>query len=866
MEDLSPISAARIARVRCTEEDIRPVQVLASRLAGNNQIRLCKLTLLCYLQLYPIMPENFVQLITIVKENPQLKTRYHQYMLSRFSKFFMIDYPGGVEAIFELCELFLTGIVFPRNNWSINYPYKSGKTSKLVTFIPKIHFTSLMTDEEKFDCENQHAKNDGRCILHVQRSPTHSVDIVKLRFAWFCARVIIRRPRLEQKGHDTDISFSLIEYNRPHNRLASIIGAEKFCRISFEYPAMDVEDLLQDKKLAFMIGSVTDSRNSTPQALPFSLVVMLELMGVDPELTANFRKIAHQLNSDAEQKMLKPSGELLKEIKIADCPYRMISCNIAGALKNVYTFMACEDVNIFNLHLDTIFSCPSDVISDDKPMLPPLRVGLLNTTGIETIAILETQMSTIPDIVFNGEILTDGCGELTLETAYQVFEQYKSNWFPEPEIDATQPESVNDNFLQETEQHIPGSWLSANLPDPKTLPSGYVPSAYQIRIKGYKGMVVVSSTAKSPVQFRDSMLKFESAISPHLWIAGLSAPARNVVLSSELVYLFETSCSPQFAFKLECFLSDIITEHRLDCGGDSLKNLLTPNSQAEKKYAINMTKHEKEILESGYGIMATSHFISRILRMNVPIPKSATVYGVADHRQILAPDEIFLQITNRRGRCEAVIGDILITKSPALTKQDIVRFKAVAPAELVCNNTCKGACDHPRDIIVFSVTGCRSPASLMASADLDGDTFHAFFDPRLISLLDKPSCAPSITRPVVHSPTVPLKRRMYSNITFCKGITASHDFVHLVPQELREAMIEIEEIAHLMKGRHVCVLPTLETRKIKWHIESKIIVGNLISVYICMLLLVFYLFGFLWVVVFLLPLILGMWQIYTLIR
>jgi hypothetical protein len=156
---------------------------------------------------------------------------------------------------------------------------------------------------------------------------------------------------------------------------------------------------------------------------------------------------------------------------------------------------------------------------------------------------------------------TDGCGMISKRLAQKVFQKYSKHWFP-PQVSTSitdiSEERENQNFFQNATKTILGQpWAQgtfSNLIDPNSLPKDYVPSAFQIRYRGYKGMLAEfpdstrkkHSESESELIFTETMLKFsppcttetEDPFHNTLEVVGISAPSEGAILSSELIDLF----------------------------------------------------------------------------------------------------------------------------------------------------------------------------------------------------------------------------------------------------------------------------------------------------------------------------------------
>ena len=499
--------------------------------------------------------------------------------------------------------------------------------------------------------------------------------------------------------------FSMEIFEKEQNRFCKYWKSHNFCHVSFKINELNIDDILfeqQNQKLC-------SSDYSTIALMNLAFTALKAEYNLQDTVTKIEKISIFKQNGIHLKKILLHGFDLLSE------KFHFISTNINGALKYKYVFTSIDVNEICR----KIFQNPAEVINSDKTMLLPLRLGLFNTTCIKSAQI---SPSDIPDISENSINFTDGCGQISFAKSQEVFEKYLANYYQKKLIKSEDIlEYLNDPQFTQQEENI--NFLSPNLPDKSLFPHEYEPCAFQIRYKGYKGMLVKFDILDD-VNFPQSMKKFETSVAENdLYIAGISHPAPNVILSSELIYLFEALCSRN---EIEKYLNEIIITKRIDSNDEPITKLIYRGGNAAKnayqKHNFLNDNIDKQMMDE-FGIQATSIF-TKILKLNTLMPNSAHVYGVADYSRKLTNRQIFLQITDKSNKKRTIEGGVYITKTPALFPSDICYFEAVSIEEL----------KHLHDVVVFSTVGIVSPTSRMASADLDGDQFYVFWDDKLISL------------------------------------------------------------------------------------------------------------------------------------
>ncbi|KAG9019610.1 hypothetical protein FRB90_012456 [Tulasnella sp. 427] len=151
-----------------------------------------------------------------------------------------------------------------------------------------------------------------------------------------------------------------------------------------------------------------------------------------------------------------------------------------------------------------------------------------------------------------------------------------------------------------------------------------------------------------------------------------------------------------------------------------------------------------ELLESGFTPSSFTHLASLMKRYlkqevssmtincHIPIRRSAEAFAAPDFTGTLKPGEVFFRPSQE---CELLDeselddgirvarGRMIIFRYPIRTPSDAQLVKAVDYPNL-----------HPfTDVLLFSVLGGRSGASMLAGGDYDGDTIHMITEPRLVN-------------------------------------------------------------------------------------------------------------------------------------
>ncbi|KAF8581588.1 hypothetical protein K439DRAFT_1353522 [Ramaria rubella] len=124
---------------------------------------------------------------------------------------------------------------------------------------------------------------------------------------------------------------------------------------------------------------------------------------------------------------------------------------------------------------------------------------------------------------------------------------------------------------------------------------------------------------------------------------------------------------------------------------------------------------------------------SYIEKYKITVPRSCEAWIVPDPCGVLEAGEIFLKSSdNLIGQDglsrDHLLGDVLVTRHPCRVPSDIQKVRAVWKDEL------RRYCD----VIVFSVKGERSLASMLGGGDYDGDTVHVIWEPTIVTAFRRP--------------------------------------------------------------------------------------------------------------------------------
>ncbi|KAL2209053.1 RdRP-domain-containing protein [Sarocladium strictum] len=362
------------------------------------------------------------------------------------------------------------------------------------------------------------------------------------------------------------------------------------------------------------------------------------------------------------------------------------------------------------------FFCPTDHISCDdirqwagdfnhiKVIAKyAARLGQCFSTTRVLQGIPNPDITTIPDIERNGHCFTDGVGKIS-------------------------------KFLAD--------FIAAEMPGNQ----GERPTAFQFRIGGSKGVLVVSDDVKgTEVHIRPSQEKFKAQFNG-LEIVRCARPA-TATLNRQTITILSDLNVPDAAFIT-------LLEHQLRQYDAATRDNAVAIELLTKFVDQNHTSLAiAELIHSGFRsddvqepfvLNVFSLWRSWSLKLlkekaRIHVEQSAFVIGCVDETGILrghsiasegirAKDverlpQIFLQtIDPTTGKSFVLEGVCIVGRNPSLHNGDIRVVEAIDCPQL----------RHLKDVVVFPSTGDRPVPSMLSGGDLDGDDFFVIWDKTLI--------------------------------------------------------------------------------------------------------------------------------------
>ncbi|CAG8493686.1 4830_t:CDS:10 [Dentiscutata heterogama] len=331
--------------------------------------------------------------------------------------------------------------------------------------------------------------------------------------------------------------------------------------------------------------------------------------------------------------------------------------------------------------------------SDIKaPALYAARMGQCFTSTIGTLELNEDQVIKILDIERNGFTFSDGCGNISPGLAKLAAKHY---W-------GTQQDDE-------------------------------IPSVFQFRFGGYKGVVSVNPDLHGNVIcIRPSQVKFEAPISMNLEIVKAVKNPLPAHLNRQIIMLLSS-----LGVNDDIFI-ELQNNARTNIDSamrDPLKasELVKRNSGTEE--CSHVTRTILSMIETGLmeeneepylkGLLECKRIFSlKSLRYKarIPVPQGYMLFGILDETGILEPDQIYIQTST-------IISENNTFSTSTVNNKIQRKHKVLTGPAVIARNPSL----HPGDIrIVWAVDVPQlSHLKNCSGGDLDGDEFFVCFDERI---------------------------------------------------------------------------------------------------------------------------------------
>ena len=322
------------------------------------------------------------------------------------------------------------------------------------------------------------------------------------------------------------------------------------------------------------------------------------------------------------------------------------------------------------------------------------------------VAVPDEKVKLIEDIETSGGNFTDGCGFVGLKLAKQI---------------------AKGAIEQEIES-----------------PGDGVPSVFQIRFQGCKGIIIKDPNVGSDtIHVRKSMQKFQPGEEPfpNVWVCEHSRPNSYGHLNKQYIMLLSGLGIKDEVFlqKQRSFLTAL--ENMLVNPGYAIKmlhwrNFPTIASMVAGCKSPEDMKRDEVQLPLRY---VRNKLILKLEKLSLLIVYSRTLFGVCDPLSLMNYGECFVRISvNGLPKTLAKGTRVTVGKNPCYLLGDVRVLTAVDHPEL----------NHLVDCIVFPVKGKSPHSAEIAGSDLDGDNYFVCWDKDLIPPhIAEPYDYPSVEAP-----------------------------------------------------------------------------------------------------------------------
>ncbi|KAJ3981779.1 RdRP-domain-containing protein [Lentinula detonsa] len=262
----------------------------------------------------------------------------------------------------------------------------------------------------------------------------------------------------------------------------------------------------------------------------------------------------------------------------------------------------------------------------------------------------------------------------------------------------------------------------------------YTPCVYQIRYKGYKGVVMLHPAMDKEkrhfIEFRGSMKKFRSTIDNTFAVVGYSTPYSFGRLNNEIVVLLSSLGVTNEAFlaKQQAYFTWIEQATSDPVKGFEFLASLGSNYFTEANrllldgFTPELLRSIRKAQNSELAAFKKNDDLKKE-RVRMLVHKSRRLYGVCDPYRVLREGEVHVRVMTSRNGSSTIFGtDVIVVRNPCLHPGDILKLRAVDHPSL----------SHLVDCVVFASQGKRSPTSMSSGGDLDGDEYFVCWDPDLV--------------------------------------------------------------------------------------------------------------------------------------
>lgn len=268
----------------------------------------------------------------------------------------------------------------------------------------------------------------------------------------------------------------------------------------------------------------------------------------------------------------------------------------------------------------------------------------------------------------------------------------------------------------------------------KAMQLSEVPSAFQFRMGGFKGVLAVDPAMKPnepPLQLRKSQRKFVAGHNSSLDIIRTSTYSPAFLNHQIITLLSSMTIKDRVFVKLQSAMQKDLEDmmNDVNIAGEVIKPYIMDNECYSVVYRMLKAGilPEKELfLYNQLHLFQCGKLKDVKQKARIHVPKGVQLIGVLDETGTLQYGEMFVQFTDpsdQEGQTKTVVkGMVLMAKMPAVHPGDLRVLKCVDYPEL----------RHYCNVAVFPQNGPRPHPNEASGSDLDGDIYFVTWDKSLI--------------------------------------------------------------------------------------------------------------------------------------
>lgn len=281
----------------------------------------------------------------------------------------------------------------------------------------------------------------------------------------------------------------------------------------------------------------------------------------------------------------------------------------------------------------------------------------------------------------------------------------------------------------------------------------YIPSAFQFRLEGYKGVVVVdrklhekTSKDNRHLLLSHSQCKFSNSDNKTFGLVAYSR-RRPTELNRQIIAVLDSNGLPE-----ENILA-LVKENLNELRNDSPSYRWLRKTLAKQQHIVAENIKRAMQHEYAHEILQNDPLINKAqqlgfektlshVKSHIPLKRAALLIGVLDFDGVLEENEVFIQLSPLH-ECEQLLyehcencyekggvveGQVIVTRNPTLHPGDIRKLRAV--------NDSTGKLSHLKDVIVFSSKALISQPSKMGGKCNKEHVFLTIFQVEILMVMN----------------------------------------------------------------------------------------------------------------------------------